>query len=364
MAGRTVPLIAATVYVFNYWVKSNKWGTSNLRDAREMWAKQRTAWAEEGLTKREVVLREGELMQQMLRTLPVFVMKGLSGAYYSETQLKYALGFQGQVIHLYQLLRDGGGRRKGRGEGGGDWGPRGDRDDLDEFAVPPDAESGEAAPERFLRAIGYSEAVSRTEGGSSSGGQIVARGGPGTVSIVPRMGELCAPDRPPTEFAPIVVRSALSLGLGVQDAMKRAVWQYEAAGREHSELRREFIKILADVISQSDPGDLGAQGRGGVQKESGEPEDEDLDSGEEEEVEEEVEEEDGEDEEEEEEEDDGGSVDLEVEEMEESGPAFFAEKPGRSTTGKAPIPGLGEMGREYWKDFVIPREAVMMVSSR
>ena len=44
------------------------------------------------------------------------------------------------------------------------------------------------------------------------------------------------------------------------------------------------------------------------------------------------------------------------------GRQWYHEKPGRDLTGKAPIKGLGDMGRGFWEDFKIPQEVVMMAA--
>lgn len=48
--------------------------------------------------------------------------------------------------------------------------------------------------------------------------------------------------------------------------------------------------------------------------------------------------------------------------MQVGGGGWYEEKPGRTVRGKAPIKGLGDMGRGFWQDFKIPQEIVMMAA--
>ncbi|GAQ90780.1 hypothetical protein KFL_006840030 [Klebsormidium nitens] len=271
LEGRTVSIEDATVYVFNEWLERGTWAETSIQ--MQTWKEQREAWASEGLSTADQLRREGEAMADMVRALPVFVVRGLSGAYYSETQLKYATGTNAHPFQLYQMLRDSANRKEREGAVGtpheereGDvgaqdlgWRPLGDRDEESEFEVAKEVE-GEGVS-NGARAFD-SEAAAAGAGGS---------------------------------------RSA-------------------TANQEN-----------ADVDSGETETDL--EGESEIEEsesEEGGSESEDL-----------------------------GSVDLEKEEEEIGGSSFY-EKPGRKTTGKAPVKGLGNMGRGFWEDFWIPGEAVVM----
>ncbi|GAQ93085.1 hypothetical protein KFL_012900010 [Klebsormidium nitens] len=385
LEGRTVSIEDATVYVFNEWLERGTWAETSIQ--MQTWKEQREAWASEGLSTADQLRREGEAMADMLRALPVFVVRGLSGAYYSETQLKYATGTNAHPFQLYQMLRDSANRKGREGAVGTPdeereddvgakdlgWRPLGDRDEESEFEVAEEVEGEGVSKERLIRAIGY-EVPGAAE---PQGGGVGAReralaapaGGASAVTLRVGLGDLCAADRTPEAFAKIVVRSAVSQGLGVQGAMRRAVWQYQAVGRDHVALRREFLKILATVIEAAPelpipeaPGPAAA-GAGGPRSATANQENADVDSeGTETDLEGESEIEESESEEGGSESEDSGSVDLEKEEEEEIGGSLFYEKAGRETTGKAPVKGLGDMGRGFWEAFRIPGEAVMMAS--
>lgn len=361
----------------------NGWrGGRGLSIQMQTWKEQREAWASEGLSTADQRRREGEAMVDMLRALPVFVVKGLPGAYYSETQLKYATGTNTHPLHLYQMLRDSAKRRQRGGEegpaeegGGGEaeeleWRAQGDRDEESEFEVAEETVEGEevVSKERLLQAIGYGvPGAELQEGGVGGERALAARAGDATAvtSLRVGLGDLCAADRTSEAFAKIVVRSAVSQGLGIQGAMRRAVWQYQAVGRDHVALRREFLKVLANVIGAAPElpiPDLPTAGTGGsraaadpLEKGEADSEETETDSEREREFEESELEEGGS-------KSDEGSVDLEKEEEEEIGGGSFYEKPGRKTDKNAPIRGLGDMGRGFWEDFRIPGEAVMMAS--
>ena len=316
LEGKTVSLEDATVYVFNEWCVKQEWVSASI--AKKSWKQLREEWKGEGLGETEQLRREGEAMQQMLRGLPVFVFKGLPGAYYSETQLKYATGLSAHPFRLYQMMRDAkrgeGPGQAEEGEGGGDWGALGDREDpLEGFVAEEEGEGEGVGVGGLIKAIGYGAAAAAEEGGmavsSSSGGlkEVLKVG----------LGDLCAADRTPDNFAKVVVRSAVSLGLSVEGSMRRALWQYEAVGKDSLALRREFLAILAEAANhppeltepQAASGEATQGGEGkGAGAEFGEGT---VGEEEEEEVEEEEEEEEGS--------EDEGSVDLEKEEQEEVG---------------------------------------------
>ena len=330
-------------------------------------------------------------MVDMLRALPVFVVKGLPGAYYSETQLKYVTGTNAHPLKLYQMLRDGANRRQREGEVEAEeeglecdvgaeeleWRPQGDRDEESEFEVAEEVEGEGVSNDKLMRAIGYEVPGAGMQGGVEAERALAASaGGALAATFKVGLGDLCAANRTPDAFAKIVVRTAVAQGLGIHGAMRRAVWQYQAVGRDHVALRREFLNVLANVIQAAPelPGpssNLGAAATGA--REEGAEQDIEGESGSErtcsdsERTETDVEserEESAESREEGAESDSSeeGSVDLEKEEEEELGGSSFYEKPGRETSGKAPIRGLGDMGRGFWEDFRIPEEAVMMAS--
>ena len=218
--------------------------------------------------------------------------------------------------------------------------------------------------ERLIRAIGYEvRGAEMQEGGSGARERALAAraGGASAATLRVGLGDLCAADRTAEAFAKIVVRFAVSQGLGIQGAMRRAVWQYQAVGRDHVALRREFLKILANVIEAAPElpiPEAAAAGAGGSRSATANQENADVDSEETEtDLEGESEIEESESEEGGSESEDSGSVDLEKEEEEEVGGSSFYEKAGRETTGKAPVKGLGDMGRGFWEDFRIPGDS-------
>lgn len=381
MEGRTVSLEDATLYVFKAWVDSKEWKVPPLHLFN--WVERRRQWEEEGVWKADQERMEAELVAGMIRKLPVFVLKGL-GAYYSATQLKYATGTSSHVVDLYRYLRDSkrkGGREKEAEEADEDSGF-----DLGGNLPMGGAGTGGAPDPSLLRAIGF-EVPAQLGGPSGEGpssGAVTVRSVSGGRQLGVHFGELCSHEREPQELARVVVRAALSEGLAVEEAMNRAVYQYEAAGGDHLALRRNFVSILADTLNDApalpsaagmpertdDQGRSAAQGLGpGSSSESGgkgvaadkafeegvsmdEVDEETEKWGEEEEGE-------GEGAEGESDEDESRDIDLEADD-EGMGPRWLYEKEGRETYGPIPVQGLGDMGRGFWEDFDIPDEAVMM----
>lgn len=366
--GRTVSIEDATLYVFKAWMEREDWKTPPLHHVN--WRERRRQWDEEGVRDEDQIRMEGELVVSMLRKLPVFVLKGL-GAYYSATQLKYATGTNAHVVDLYRYLRDSkrkGGREKEEGE-----------EDAEGFMLEESLSIGgrpeAVAPDPgLLRAIGYEGPLLAGVASDQGGAGAVAIGtasGPRPLAV--RFGELCRADRAPSDLAKVVVRAAVSEGLAIEEAMNRAVCQFEAAGGDHFALRRRFVQILADAINdapslpapeesaegfgerregatpQGFEGDTLGRGRSTSGKTAGEEETEwggDEESGEA--YEDESEEDDRE---------------IDLEEGDELGPRWLSEKEGRDTYGGVPTQGLGDMGRGFWEDFQIPEEAVMMQTS-
>ncbi|GAQ92407.1 histone H3 [Klebsormidium nitens] len=352
--GRTVSLEDATLYVLTARMEQEEWVSPPLHVID--WRSQRKQWSKEGLSEAAQQEMEVETVAAVLRKLPVFVLEGL-GPYYSATQLKYATGTNSHVLTLYRFIRDAkrlGGRDREKDE------PEFDGFELKGGLPLAGRPTGALPDPNLLRAIGYDGAL--LDGGaagaasSSSGAITVAAAAP---QLIVQPGEMFATGRAPDELAKVVVRTALWKELPLEETMQRAVYQCEAAGGAHLELRRSFIRILADTLNGADPLAAGRRdeegGRNASELEKGEL------RGESGSLEEEEEEEadNGEGLEDYESEDDAGSVDLEADD-DEMVPRFLNEKEGRDTYGPAPVRGLGDMGRGFWQDFEVPDELVMI----
>ncbi len=298
------------------------------------------------------------------------MQKGLPGVYYSETQLKHAMGLSSHASHLYQLLRDGG-RKESRSKAASQetdksspgaaletkkWGPAGDAHSAYRDEVGEDEEGDVECTHGHLSAIRWQPEAQALEGPTASNKALAADSARLIRSMGVSMADLCAKDRSVDEFAKIVVRQAVSQNLSVHAAMKRAVWQFEAVNGDHDELRCSFISILAAALNEPPQlrESLGAHfseqhsAAAGKESEGEEEEEEEEENGEEMDSEKE-------------ERSDKSEVDLVDREAEkDTGSTYFLEKLGRDLTGMTPIEGLGDMGRGFWEDFDIPREAVMM----
>lgn len=349
--GRTVSLEDATLYVLNARMVQEEWTAPPLHVID--WKQQRKQWSKEGLSEAAQQEMEVETVAEVLRKLPVFVLEGL-GPYYSATQLKYATGTNSHVLTLYRFIRDAkrlGGRDREKGE------PEFDGFELKGSLPLAGRPTGARPDPNLLRAIGYEgpllDGGAASAASGSSGAITVAAAAP---ELVVQPGDIFGTRRAPEELAKVVVRTALWKELPLEETMQRAVYQCEATGGAHLELRRSFIRILANTLNGADPlaatrreeegGRKASEPKKGEESgKSGSAEKEEAD--------------DGEGLEDYESEDDAGSVDLE-EDDDEMLPRFLSEKEGRDTYGPVPVWGLGDMGRGFWQDFEIPDELVMI----
>lgn len=110
VVNRTVPLEAATLYVLNVWVKEQ----DLVPKEKESWKALREKWMAEGIRKAERDRMEAKNLLDILQCMPVFVMQN-GGVYYSETMLRWAIGWQEHGYKLFRYIRDHG-NQKGKSE--------------------------------------------------------------------------------------------------------------------------------------------------------------------------------------------------------------------------------------------------------
>jgi hypothetical protein len=106
----TVPLEATTLYVLNDWMKEQ----NLVSKENESWDALRAKWMAEGIPKKERDRMEAKNLLEILQCMPVFVMQN-GGVYYSETMLRWAIGWQEHPYKLFRYIRDHG-NRKGKPE--------------------------------------------------------------------------------------------------------------------------------------------------------------------------------------------------------------------------------------------------------